>query len=1203
MSSGKPKHLPLLYNPLLNAIFNNPQHAKSSIRSTINELSLNHNDYTILVPPAHILHNCTELSGQKLETLCYESDAFVKSHIIKTSAPYSTTTAPVTKVQLIIYNTMNGRQVLVKNGMVFTGKGFKKSIRAIVLNTDYFVTFCDYFPKGSKVMLLYIDDSLFGHKGDHIPPEPIAEPPQLGRQRPQGTFTFEELLRNFPLLSKAMSDHFYALFHHNNRKFEKLRARTPVSLKEIRSSFMAMVEEAFSIVQKTVNSESTDGERISRLLHNVTQNSSTDLNNLVHEYVELNVYDKVWKQLVSQFENPISTAEEESAPKMVLSPKVYDSLSCLSLTQLDLPVDEPWHMNVLHARVAAAIGQFSKLNDPSVANRRHKIELIRNTVKILADGDGMKENESSSELVIDADTLIGLLSMVVVHSKVSNLEAHLYYIRHFGIDSLHTENSQSEKQNVGSLNYILSNIDAVVYLLSPESSDGNSFNHLQDLSNASAKNYHLWYTIQKGEVSELNRILDEVEEQYGDTSLPKDHFLKSRNINGESAFAFAIRSKNFEIFRTLIDRTTRWFLVEDLIFDKNTTTDQTLMMISLLEEISEITQYLLSSIISETTQEEQYLYFNLKDKSGRTLGHYLSHDINVLQTIGPFIDWTVRDNNSYTPLFSICRHYDHANYRLLVRRAFACVFAKYLSPMILDDHTDRYGNTFLHILARGIPGTYICDPRRALVDINQLNERLMSPLAVYVRYSRVENLRFIVNHELFDFRKEDQRHFYNLLDYYSFSASKVSKTPTFDEIEKIVIDKYFEINYSRDNEVKLGVLNARYDGSSGDWIINTVCSKEKSERSISTQYIPIDKLRQFTKLQKLAFPQGFGLDINTLWINHPSNKQAIPSCSKYRSNRLLELLTLYFLAVQYLSKSTKSKFKKNFSIFCADNNTLTLDMMKDINSAQEQAKKRNGEVKYSSMQIQEIETFIDYSQSDLQSFHLEMSKLNQYLTVAAMKQCDLRNTSDILLRQMHLGNTRNLDFREYRSLDASYLTLQAYASYLELSVCELLQNCRKLKEKLKLWRYIYLGIKDINMELRRFEDQVPKHNSNETNEEPENGTAERSISRRSTTSLDSVPVENEENGSFFNFALIDSKKSKYKKLLLTKSEEVKKVMSLNAEIKIDHELIAAEISQFMTFRSGFFTLGIRNFTKQHLLLLKSRNHELTKLLWSVRRSQ
>lgn len=114
MSAGKQKHLPLLYNPLLNAIFNNPHHAKAAIRSTIAELSNNHNDYTILVPPAQLLREGFELGGHKLEDLCYENDAFLKSHIIKTSSPFSTTMAPVTKVQLIIYNTMNGKQVLVK---------------------------------------------------------------------------------------------------------------------------------------------------------------------------------------------------------------------------------------------------------------------------------------------------------------------------------------------------------------------------------------------------------------------------------------------------------------------------------------------------------------------------------------------------------------------------------------------------------------------------------------------------------------------------------------------------------------------------------------------------------------------------------------------------------------------------------------------------------------------------------------------------------------------------------------------------------------------------------------------------------------------------------------------------------------------------------------------------------------------------------
>ncbi|PVH15835.1 uncharacterized protein CXQ87_003690 [Candidozyma duobushaemuli] len=1192
--SGRQKHLPLLYNPLLNAIFNNPHHAKAAIRSTINELSLSHNDYTILVPPGHILRNCTEPSGSKLEELCYDSDAFLKSHILKTSAPFSTTMAPVTKIQSIIYNTMNGRQVLVKNGMVFTGKGFKRSIKAEVLSTDYFITFCDYFPKGSKVMLLYISDSLFGHSGEEskeLPPEPELR----DRPRSHRSVTFEELLRNFPLLSKAMSDQFYVLFHHNNRKFERLRARTGVSLEEVRSLFMAMVEEAFSIVQKTVNAESAEGERISRLLHNITvQNMDVDLNNLVHEYVELNVYDKVWVQLVNQFEK----TQHEEDPLMVLSSAVYNDLSCLSLNQLDLPVEEPWYLNVLHARVAAAIAQFSKLNDPSVTNRRQKIDLIRNTVDILTEG----KDDSNANLVVDADTLIGLLIMVIVHSKVPNLEAHIYYIRHFGIDSIQSGDASSEKHSVGYLNYILSNIDAVIYHLSGKGSEGIPYDHFQEMSKASSQNYSLWYAIQKEDLTGLQRLLGDVDEQYSGKQLPKDHFLKSRNIHGESCFCFAIRSKNFELFKTLIDRTSEWFSVEDLIFDRNTTTDQTLMMVALVEENSDVSQYLLSVILADTTAEEQCLYYNLKDKSGRTLGHYLGYDITILEQVGPYVDWYTKDNNSHTPLFSLCRHYDHHDYRTLVQKAFACVFKKYPKPLALDEQIDKYGNTFLHVLARGIAETGILETDKALVDVNHLNEKLLSPSAVYIRYSRTENLALLMKNDLFNFFQEDQRNFYNLLDYYSFSAAKASNgsNKAFGEVERIVIDKYFEVNYSKHNDIQLGVLNARYDGSANDWIINTVMVKPGTEKPISTQYIAIDKLRQFTKLQKMAFPQGFGLDVNTFWINHPANKSTIPACSKYRSNRLLELLTMYFQAMNFHSDTSKSKFRGNFAMCCADSKTSTLEMMKDINKAQENAKVRNGEVKFSSQKIQEIEIFLDYSSSDLLGFHLEMSKLNQILTVTSMKQSDLRNVSDILLRQIKLGSTKHLDVREFRALDASYQKLQSYASWLELSVNELLQNCRKLKEKLQLWKEIYHGIKELNNELHRFEDQV-KVTQNGVNEEAESESATRTISRRSTTSLDSVPSETQEAGSFFNFGIIDSKKSKYKKLLMTKSEEVKKVMNLNAEIKIDHELIAAEISQFLSFRSGFFSLGIKQFCKTHLLSLRNRNHELETLLWSIRR--
>lgn len=1179
MANGKPKSLPLLYNPLLNVLFNNPLHAKSAIKATIHELSLNHNDYTILVPPAHILQNCDDISGLKISELCYNSDDFVRSHIIKSSMAFSTTVAPVTKVQLIIYNTMNGKQVLLKNGMVFTGKGFKRSMKLQILKIDQFTSFCDYYPKGSKFMVLYIEDSLYGHQGPH----PIAAGALPAPIVKNSAVTFEELLRNFPILSRAMADRFYVLFHHNNRQFQRLRTRQKVPLSEVKVEFAAMVDEAFKIVQDCVNADTIDGERTYKLLHSiVSQHSALDLNKLVHEYVELNMYDRVWLQIVFQFQN--SEEETEETPHVTLTPFLYKDLSCLSLNQLDIPVENPWDLNILHLRVADAIAQFSKMSDPGLANQSQKTQLIKDAVKILT--NGAVGNDGANEgIVIDADTLIGLLIMVVVHSKVPNLEAHLYYIRNFDV-SYHTSgNEPDEKEDVGFFNYILSNIDAVIFHLSGKGEE----NHLEEMSAASAQNYELWYAIQKENTKQLERILNEVEEKYGQDALPKNHFLKSRNIHGESCFNFAIRTRNPQVFRTLLLRTENWILLEDILFDKNTTTDQTLMMVALLEESRDVTHELLDLILSSTTVEEQIAYFNLVDQSGRTVGHYLSHDLEVLDKIGHLIDWKLKDLSSHTPLFSLSRCYDHSNYRLLVEKSFACVLKQAKAPVTFEDHIDRSGNTLLHVLARGIPESGLLS-ERALINVNQFNKKLLTPLAIFIRYNRLENILTLFQDNRLMFDVEDPKNFYNILDYYSFSASKAShgSNEEFARIQKAVILEYFRRNFAAVNDIELGILNARYDSNICEWIVNSVY---RQREAISSKYISMSKLRQFTKIQKMVFPLGFGLDTDSFWVNYPAEKSTIPFCSKFRTNRMLEHLTLYFLAMNYHTTSSRTMFMRNFARCCRDDASLIFDLMTEISGAQDMAKKKMGEVKLTQQKVQEIEYFLEYSQADFSGFQAAISKLNKLLSVGGVLQSDFRSIMDKLLSNLEI---EGLEVKqETRRADSTYLRLQPYVMWLEMTVLEVLKSCGKVKDKLRRWKQVYGKIMEINSELHRFEDQVVHHSQAENfeNRPP-------TLPRRSTLSLESVPFEDDsdKNGSFFSFGLIENKKSRYRKLLLLKSEEVKKVMDLNVEIKMDHEAIAAEISQFMTFRSGFIRLAIRQFTDSHLVLLRHRSYELTKAL-------
>lgn len=1204
-------HLPLLYNPLLNCLFNNPHHTQSPFKQTIHELAHNHNDYAILVPPAHVLNDfydpISATSSRKipLHDLCYNNEDFIRSHIVRTNAVYSSVITPITKAQLMLYNTMNGKQVLLKNGMVLPGKGFKKSVKLMILNVCYFTSFCNYFPPGSRFMVIFISDTLYGSY-EHIPPLHLVEPPQLpavtAPAKEEVTVTFEELLRTFPLLSKAVSDKFYRLFHHNNYQFRVLRTNTHKKLVSIKLEFQRMVEEAFRIVLESVKDDSLEGEQTYNLINHILGlYPGLNLNTLIHEYVELNLYDKLWSQLVFQFNYPVSADEDiDKDATKILTNELYNNLSCLTLNQLELPIEEPWKLNELFKRVHLAIEEFSTLSDATIVNLHSKAKVIVKTVNQLTKDISPGDKMSEDEFLVDADTLIGLLIIVVVHSKIPNLEAHLYYIKNF--------NSANVK-NEGFFSYMLSNIEAVIYHLSVK--DKN----LTELIESSQKNFEFWSIIQHGDTERLLDILRQAKQQFNEL-LPNNHFIKSRNIHGESCLMFAIKSGNLAIFKTLLDYEPSWFSIDEILFDKNTTTNQTLLMIALTEECHEITVELIDVILNNTTLEEQLSYFNLTDNSGRSAGHYLFHDHVVISKIGHLIDWQMKDLNSHTPLFSVCRCYDHINYSALIQEAFSAVYKQYVGDMInFDSHMDKSGSTILHIMLKDLIKSEFLTREGNLINVNQLNNKLIVPLALYVKYNRLENLRDLLQDGRLFFLFEDPKNFYNIFDHLNFLASKsISSNKILKQIEVAIYSHFFKVYYKNTSDrQRLAIWNAKFDTNLKDWLMFYSQKSDVKTLSVHT----LDTIRQKLQVFKLKYPFSPFIP-ESMWINYPLGKPVIPFYSKFRINRTIEHLNLLFMSLDCYPKQFREDFISQFTK--AHDENLTFDQIQNIHRINDKVKCDLGKIKLKPLHISEFEMFANFSREELLGFQLVLRKLNKLVIVGDIKESDIRIIGDRCIHKMMQSilfpiryfQGYHLDLvKEYRGQDSGLNTLAQFTNWLLLGANELMKSIDMCLEKIETWKVVYGKIKEYNHELKKFEEKVLQPISTSSPSSPTISTNSPSSPTISTTSTGfSTEVELSDDdedddsgfGSFFNFgSIMENKKSRYRKILLSKSDEIKKILSLNIDIKVNHEAIASEISQFMRFRSEFISLALKRVASDSLTNLRNRNYELLTMLNAAKR--
>lgn len=84
----------------------------------------------------------------------------------------------------------------------------------------------------------------------------------------------------------------------------------------------------------------------------------------------------------------------------------------------------------------------------------------------------------------------------------------------------------------------------------------------------SKKNYDLWNAIKNQDLESVQSIVDSITKEYPDTELPENHFLKSKNINGESCLLFAIKAKNLEVYNLLINLNASWISIDDILFEK-----------------------------------------------------------------------------------------------------------------------------------------------------------------------------------------------------------------------------------------------------------------------------------------------------------------------------------------------------------------------------------------------------------------------------------------------------------------------------------------------------------------------------------------------------------------------------------------------------------------------------------------------------------
>jgi hypothetical protein len=240
----------------------------------------------------------------------------------------------------------------------------------------------------------------------------------------------------------------------------------------------------------------------------------------------------------------------------------------------------------------------------------------------------------------------------------------------------------------------------------------------------------------------------------GDTSIEK--LTMTQGTNGESVLMMAIENKQDKALQYLLSLDE--YYSAQWVLDDHNNEGTTLLSAAVQLAHAKTTDTILSYVLDHSGGPEMLReHLAKQDSKGRCMAHYLFHQPRLLDRIGHLLPWRLKDKNGQTPIFALCRSYDHDQYHDMVDKALlAATHAQDDGqPLHLDEHVDNKGNSLLHIITDpqiAAKLLYRCDS-----DANATNDRQFTPLMVASKYGRTDMVRVLYQDPRVDLSFRDAR--------------------------------------------------------------------------------------------------------------------------------------------------------------------------------------------------------------------------------------------------------------------------------------------------------------------------------------------------------------------------------------------------------------------------------------------------------------
>lgn len=223
----------------------------------------------------------------------------------------------------------------------------------------------------------------------------------------------------------------------------------------------------------------------------------------------------------------------------------------------------------------------------------------------------------------------------------------------------------------------------------------------------------------------------------GDTSI--ERLSQTQDSSGESVPMMAIQNERPESLKYLLS--LHEYYPPYVVLDDANNEGTTLLSAAVQLGHTELIDIILDFVYHAGPESVVRDYLAKQDTRGRSVAHYLFNAPALISRVGRLLPWRQKDRNGQTPLFALCRSYDHGNYRSMIESALVAATNAQGDgqPLRVDDHIDAKGNTLLHI---------VNDPQIALrvllhcdSDVNATNDKKFTALMVASKYGRLEMVR------------------------------------------------------------------------------------------------------------------------------------------------------------------------------------------------------------------------------------------------------------------------------------------------------------------------------------------------------------------------------------------------------------------------------------------------------------------------------